>query len=77
VATALGGLTQLSTDPSQPPLYPYKPEYSNNIEIGSKNSFWNNRIRLNVAAFLTYVTNAQVPTLILPDAITITRMQAG
>lgn len=68
-----GGLTQLSTDPSQPPLYPYKPEYSNNIEIGSKNSFWNNRIRVNVAAFLTYVTNAQVPTLVLPDAITITR----
>ncbi|HYK47794.1 MAG TPA: TonB-dependent receptor, partial [Parafilimonas sp.] len=27
-----GGLTQLSLDPSQPPLYPYKPEYSDNIE---------------------------------------------
>lgn len=68
-----GGLTQLSTDPSQPPLHPYKPEYSNNIEIGSKNNFLNNRLRINVAAFLTYVTNAQVPTLILPDAITVTR----
>ncbi|WP_315816024.1 TonB-dependent receptor domain-containing protein [Paraflavitalea speifideaquila] len=34
-----GGLTQLAADPSTPPLYPYKPEYSNNIELGSKNTF--------------------------------------
>jgi len=68
-----GGLTQLSPDPSQPPLYPYDPEYSNNIEIGIKNTFWDRRIRLNVTAFLTHVTNAQVPTLILPSAITVTR----
>ncbi|MFL5788426.1 MAG: TonB-dependent receptor, partial [Flavisolibacter sp.] len=68
-----GGLTQLSSDPSQPPLYPYKPEYSNNIEWGIKNNSWNNRLILNIAAFLTYVNNAQVPTLILPDAITVTR----
>jgi iron complex outermembrane receptor protein len=68
-----GGLTQLSSDPSQPPLYPYKPEYSNNIELGIKNSFLNNRLYLNVAAFLTYVSDAQVPTLILPDAITVTK----
>lgn len=68
-----GGITQLSSDPSQPPLYAYKPEYSNNFEIGLKNTFWNNRIRLNLAAFYTQVQDAQVPTLILPDAITITR----
>lgn len=68
-----GGLTQLSSDPSQPPLYPYKPEYSNNIEAGIKNTFFNNRLRLNVTAFLTKVSNAQVPTLILPDAITVTK----
>ena len=68
-----GGLTQLSSDPSQPPLYPYDPEYSNNIEAGIKNNFCNNRFHLNVALFLTHVTNAQVPTLVLPDAITITR----
>ncbi len=68
------GLTQLSaTDPSQPPLYPYKPEYSNNLEIGIKNNFFDNRLRLNMAFFLTQVTDVQVPTLILPDAITITR----
>jgi iron complex outermembrane receptor protein len=68
-----GGLTQLSSDPSQPPLYPYEPEYSNNIEAGIKNNFCNNRIHLNVAVFLTHVTHAQVPTFILPDAITVTR----
>jgi iron complex outermembrane recepter protein len=67
----VGGLTPLSSDPSQPPLYPYKPEYSNNIEIGSKNSFLNNSLRLNLALFYSRITNAQVPSLILPDAITI------
>ncbi|MBZ5858787.1 TonB-dependent receptor [Flavihumibacter profundi] len=68
-----GGLTQLSADPSQPPLYPYKPEYSNNIEVGWKNSVLNNRLRINVTAFYTTVTDAQVPTLVLPEAITVTR----
>lgn len=68
-----GGLTQLSTDPSQPPLYPYKPEYSNNFEAGIKNTFFNYRLRLNLAVFITGVTDAQVPTLILPDAITVTK----
>jgi iron complex outermembrane receptor protein len=68
-----GGITQLSSDPSQPPLYAYKPEYSNNVEIGLKNTFWNNQLRVNVAAFYTQVQDAQVPTLILPDAITVTR----
>ncbi len=68
-----GGLTQLSSDPSQPPLYAYKPEYSNNIEIGIKNNLLNDRLRINLAFFYTKVTDAQVPTLILPEAITITR----
>ena len=68
-----GGLTQLSSDPSQPPLYPYKPEYSNNIEAGMKNSLFNDKLQLNVTAFYTHVTDAQVPTLILPDAITVTK----
>ena len=68
-----GGISQLSSDPSQPPLYAYKPEYSNNYEAGAKNSFLNNRIRLNLAVFYTLVNNAQVPTLLLPDAITITK----
>jgi iron complex outermembrane receptor protein len=68
-----GGLTQLSTDPNQPPLFPYKPEYSNNIEAGIKNNFPKNRLRFNVSVFYTTVTDAQVPTLLLPDAITVTR----
>ena len=68
-----GGLTQLSSDPSQPPLFPYQPEYSNNVEVGLKNDFFNNRLRVNIAVFATHVNNAQVPTLILPDAITVTK----
>ncbi|OKS85046.1 TonB-dependent receptor [Mucilaginibacter polytrichastri] len=68
-----GGITELSSDPSQPPLYTFNPEYSNNFEIGSKNTFFNNMLRLNVAAFYIHVNNAQVPTLILPDAITVTK----
>lgn len=68
-----GGLSQLSSDPTQPPLYAYKPEYSDNYEVGSKNFFFNKRLRVNVSAFYTLVNNAQVPTLILPQAITITQ----
>lgn len=68
-----GGISQLGSDPSQPPLYAYKPEYSDNYEIGSKNTFFDKKLRLNVAAFYTLVNNAQVPTLILPDAITVTK----
>ncbi len=68
-----GGLTPLSSDPSQPPLYAYKPEYSSNIEIGSKNVFFNNRLQVNLSLFYVRVNDAQVPTLVLPDAITITK----
>lgn len=68
-----GGFTQLSADPSQPPLYAYKPEFSNNFELGSKNILFNNRLRANVAVFYTTINNAQVATLVLPDAITVTK----
>ena len=68
-----GGITQLSSDPGQPPLYSYKPEFSNSFEIGSKNSLFQNKMSLNIAFFYTQVTDAQVPTLLLPDAITVTR----
>jgi iron complex outermembrane receptor protein len=67
-----GGLTPLSSDPSQPALYAYKPEYSNNIEAGIKNTF-NNRLLVNVTLFYTTITDVQVPALVLPDAVTITR----
>ncbi len=68
-----GGLSQLSSDPAQPPLYAYRPEYSNNFEVGSKNILFNNRLRLNVAVFYNVIANAQVPTLVLPEAITVTK----
>ena len=68
-----GGLTPLSSDPTQPPLYKYKPEHSNNIEAGSKNIFFNNKLILNTSLFYTIVSDVQVPTLILPDAVTITK----
>lgn len=68
-----GGFTQLGLDPSQPPLFSFKPEYSNNFEVGVKNDFLNKKLRINLALFYTSVTNVQVPTLILPDAITVTR----
>lgn len=68
-----GGLTQLSSDPSQPPLYAYRPEYSNNFEVGLKSSFFGNLVQLNLAAFYSTIRDAQVPTLILPDAITVTK----
>ncbi len=72
-----GGLTQLSADPSQPPLYAYKPEYSNNFEVGIKNTLLENKLKLNIALFYTTITNAQVPTLVLPSAITITKNAGG
>ncbi|PZR22949.1 MAG: hypothetical protein DI535_25100 [Citrobacter freundii] len=68
-----GGLTQFSPDPSQPPLYAYKPEYSNMFELGSKNILLNNTLRVNLALFYSIIADAQVPTLVLPEAITLIR----
>lgn len=68
-----GGLTQLSSDPSQPPLVGYRPEYSSNYELGIKNTFLSGSLRLNADVFYTHINDAQVPTLLLPDAITVTR----
>lgn len=68
-----GGLTPLSSDPSVPPLYAYKPEYSSNVEVGSKNVFLDNRLQVNVSLFYVKVSDVQVPTLVLPDAVTITK----
>ncbi|WP_339877518.1 TonB-dependent receptor [uncultured Algoriphagus sp.] len=68
-----GGLTQIGSDPSNPPLFAYEPEFSNNFEIGSKNYFFNRRMRVNVSAFITTISDVQVPGLILPDAIVVTQ----
>ncbi len=72
-----GGLTQLSTDPTQPPLYPYQPEYSNNYELGFKSNYFSNRLHANLAVFYSTIQNAQIPTLILPDAITVIKNAGG
>ncbi len=68
-----GGLTPLSADAKTPALFPFKPEYSNNVEAGIKNTFLADRVSLNLSAFYTTVQDAQVPTLVLPDAVTITK----
>lgn len=69
-----GGLTPLASDPSQQPaLYSFKPESSNNVELGMKNTLLDNKLVLNIAAFYTTVVNAQVPTLVLPAAVVVTR----
>ncbi|MFB2119251.1 TonB-dependent receptor [Parapedobacter sp. 2B3] len=68
-----GGISQLSSDPSEASLRAFDPEYSDNIEVGAKNAFLNRQLEVNVAAFYTRVHNAQVPTLVLPDAITVTQ----
>lgn len=66
-----GGLTPFSADPSQPPLYPYKPEHSDNFELGVKNSFLENRLKANLSAFYINVNDAQIPTLVQPQLITV------
>ncbi len=68
-----GGISQLSSDPSQPPLFAFKPEYSDNYEIGSKNTLFNSRLRVNVALFYSAVNNAQVPTLDISDLLVVTK----
>lgn len=68
-----GGLTSLSADPAQPALYPYLPEHSQNFEAGWKWRHPGNRAQFNLTAFHTIVSDVQVPTLVLPEAITITR----
>lgn len=67
-----GGISQLSSDPGEASLRAFDPEYSDNVEVGAKNLFWNQRLQLNLAAFYSRVSDAQVPTLVLPDAITVT-----
>lgn len=68
-----GGLTAVSGDPTQPPLYPYGPEYSSNWEAGYKGMFLHGRLGIDAAVFYTVVDHAQVPTLELPAAVTVIR----
>ncbi|HEY0433398.1 MAG TPA: TonB-dependent receptor [Chitinophagaceae bacterium] len=68
-----GGLTQLGADPGQPPLYAYKPEHSDNFEVSWKSVFFDRRLNVNWSVFATSIRDVQVPTLVLPAAVTITR----
>ena len=68
-----GGLTPLSLDPSNPPLHPFQPEFSNNFEIGWKQQLSNKKLMMYLALFHSTIKNVQVPTLVMPDAVTIIR----
>lgn len=68
-----GGLTAISGDPTQPPLYPYQPEYSDNWEGGVKGVYWKGRMTMDAALFYCLIDDVQVPTLELPAAVTVIR----
>lgn len=68
-----GGITQVSADPSQGMLYKYDPEFSDNYEVGVKNTFFDQKLVVNFTAFLVKIKDIQVPTLILPENVTVTR----
>lgn len=67
-----GGLTQISADPSQPPLFPFKPEFGDNFELGFKSEV-RRQMQFFFTGFFAVIHDAQIPVLVLPDAITITR----
>ena len=68
-----GGLTSITSDPSQIPLIAYKPEYSNTVEAGIRSESKNKKLRSGFVLFYSIVNDLQIPTLVLPDAITITK----
>lgn len=68
-----GGLSNISSDPSQLPLSAFLPEFSSMYELGLKGTNKAKNIQYALAAFYNKVTNIQTPFLVLPDAITITK----
>ena len=66
-----GGLTSISSDPSQIPLSAYNPEFSNMFEAGIKGKDKNIQFRYAIAVFYNKVMDIQTPLLVLPDAVTI------
>ncbi len=54
-----GGLNTNATDPAQ---VPYQPEHSDNFEIGWKNMFLDNKLKLNLTAFYLEQHNQQIST---------------
>ncbi|NGM62251.1 TonB-dependent receptor [Sphingobacterium sp. SGG-5] len=68
-----GGISPLSSDPSEKALSPYESEHSDNFEIGSKNMFMDRKLKLNVTVFYTQMKNGQIPVLVMPEALTLMR----
>lgn len=68
-----GGLSSISSDPTQLPLRAFLPEFSNMFELGTKGGNKKQTIRYSFSAFYNLVTNIQTPLLILPDAVTVTQ----
>ncbi|MEX8547676.1 MAG: TonB-dependent receptor [Mucilaginibacter sp.] len=54
-----GGLNTNATDPAQ---VPYQPEHSDNYEIGWKNMFLDNKLKLNLTVFYLEQHNQQIST---------------
>jgi iron complex outermembrane receptor protein len=67
-----GGFTQLSDDPSSPPLYVYEPEVSLSFETGGNITVPNRAFTMKWALFHTRLLRAQLPKLLLPQAVTVT-----
>lgn len=57
-------------DPTDPLVIPnlYKPDETLNYEVGAKTEFWNNKVRLNAAAYLIKWTDIQVDAIRQSDA---------
>ena len=72
-----GGLSQIGFDPSDAPLVAFKPEYSSNLELGWKGTYFNNRLRANIILFTTQVTDAQTPNLVPELGFRIITSNAG
>ncbi len=68
-----GGLSAITSDPSQLPLWSFKPEYSNMLEMGFKGQNESKTFRYNVVLFYNRINNIQSPRLLLPDAVTVTQ----
>ena len=68
-----GGLSNISSDPSQLPLSAFLPEFSSMFELGLKGMNKEKSVQYALAAFYNHVTNIQTPFLVLPDAFTITK----
>jgi iron complex outermembrane receptor protein len=68
-----GGLSNISSDPSQLPLSAFLPEFSSMFELGLKGMNKVKTIQYTLAVIYNHVINIQTPFLVLPDAFTITK----